>query len=420
MKKTLYLILCVFSLYACEEIVSVPNISEEFVEVLAPVDGSVLTSTEVIFSWSEIDFADQYQVQIAQPSFLGANQVVLDTLVGDSLQPLRSFSKTLTPNDYEWRIRGLNSNFETFYSLLSFRIDTTTINGEFIDVSDQVIELTAPAQGVVISTTSVNLNWETLPDVSEYEIQIALPDFENPEQIVVDTTVSQSSYTAILEDGDYQWRARGLNGMSQTRYSTRDFSVATVSDISTETVVLLAPSDESALNETSVTFSWEPLDEAMAYDFQIAYPNFDSPIAIVVNETFTTAGNQTFMLEDNTSYQWRVKALNESTATSFTTRDFSINVTEELSEQSVDIIAPENMFETQETSINLSWNIIEQATIYRVIVTNQANNSVFIEQTVADPNLTVLFEVGEYVWAVRGENASENTAYTEQMITILE
>lgn len=420
MKKTLYFILCVFSLYACEEIVSVPDISEEFVEVLAPVDGSVLTSTEVIFSWSEIDFADQYQVQIAQPSFLGANQVVLDTLVGDSLQSLRSFSKTLTPNDYEWRIRGLNSNFETFYSLLSFRIDTTTINGEFIDVSDQVIELTAPAQGVVISTTSVNLNWETLPDVSEYEIQIASPDFENPEQIVVDTAVSQSSYTAILEDGDYQWRVRGLNGMSQTGYTTRDFSIATVSDISTETVVLLAPSDGLALNDTSVTFSWEPLDGAMAYDFQIAYPNFDSPIAIVVNETFTTAGNQTFMLEDNTSYQWRVKALNESTATSFTTRDFSINVTEELSEQSVDIIAPENMFETQETSINLSWNIIEQATIYRVIVTNQADNSVFIEQTVADPNLTVLFEIGEYVWAVRGENASENTAYTEQMITILE
>lgn len=323
MKRLLIVVLSLGIVYGCEEIVSVPDISQEVVEVLAPIDGSVLENEEVTFSWNEIEFADQYQIQVAQPTFVEASQVVLDTILGDSLQSFRNFTKTLNPNVYQWRVRGLNSNFSTDYSTQSFEV---------------------------------------------------LVPVDDDEQV----------------------------------------------DLSTESVMLLAPFDNAVLNDTNVTFSWESVTEATSYRFQIAFPNFENPEQLVIDQSFDMAGSQSFDLEDNTSYQWRVKALNEISETAYTTRDVSINITEDLSEQTVIIVAPENAFETQETSVVLSWESLEEAALYRVVITDLSNNTIFLEETTAETNLTVAFEVGEYTWAVRAENDTENTPFTEQTITIVE
>lgn len=322
MKKLLILVLSVAAIYGCEEIVSVPDISEEMIEVLAPLDGTILYSDEVTFSWNQIDFADRYQIQVAEPTFALASQIALDTILGDSLQSIRSFSKSLLPGSYQWRVRGLNSNYSTDYNTQSFIVDT--IGGEDpFDISDEELNLLAPSDGLVI-------------------------------------------------------------------------------------------------NDTNVTFSWESASEATSYSFQIARPDFENPEELVVNTSFDTVGNQSFTLEDNTSYQWRVKAINETSETAYTTRDLSVNVTEDLSEQEVVIVAPEDGFETSDTSIMLSWEPLEQATLYRVIITDVSDNSFFLEQTSTESTLTVAFEVGSYTWAVRGENDAENTPYTEQTITIIE
>jgi hypothetical protein len=323
MKRVLIFALSISILYGCEEIVSVPDISQEVVEVLAPIDGSVLENEEVTFSWNEIEFVDQYQIQVAQPTFLEASQVVLDTTLGDSLQSFRNFIKILNPNVYQWRVRGLNSNFSTDYSTQSFEV-------------------------------------------------------------------------LVPVDGDEQV------------------------DLSMESVMLLAPFNNAVLNDTNVTFSWDSVSEATSYRFQIAFPNFENPEQLVIDQSFDMAGSQSFDLEDNTSYEWRVKALNETSETAYTTRDVSINATEDLSEQTVIIVAPEDAFETSETSVGLSWDSLEQATLYRVLITDLSDNTIFLEQTTTEANLTVTFEVGEYTWAVRAENDTESTPFTEQTITIIE
>ncbi|WP_299213782.1 hypothetical protein [uncultured Dokdonia sp.] len=318
MKKFIILIFAMALIYSCEEIISVPDISEDFIVLIAPADGTVLEDIDVTFSWEEIEFAEEYQIQVAQPNFTNANQVVLDTILGDSVQSFRSFSTTLAPNMYQWRVRGFNDNFQTDYTTQSFKIDTLQTD---VDISDQLVTAIAPVDNAEITAGNINFNWEAVANATMYQLQIAYPNFQSPIQIVRDTLITTPLYTTTLESNDYQWRVKAMNISYETAYTTQSLSVI----------------------------------------------------------------------------------------------DDMVN----LSDQIVEIIAPEDGFETSETMVNLSWQAIEQATLYRIIITDLSDNSIFLEQTVTTTDITIEFVSGMYSWAVRAENDTQNTPYTEQTITIL-
>ncbi|MEM1003019.1 MAG: hypothetical protein AAGH46_10265, partial [Bacteroidota bacterium] len=84
----------------------------------APTDNSVLNITDVQFSWEPIQFSDGYQLQVAEPNFQFATQILEDTLVGST-----SFIKTLSSGPYEWRVRAVNSAYETNYTTQAFSIE---------------------------------------------------------------------------------------------------------------------------------------------------------------------------------------------------------------------------------------------------------------------------------------------------------
>ena len=104
-------------LHSCTEIISEDNITEAPVMLTAPLDGAVLTKSDIVLSWTPVEGADQYHVQIATPSFEAALQMVKDTVVTES-----NFSMLLSANDYEWRVRAINSAYETEFSLRTFSI----------------------------------------------------------------------------------------------------------------------------------------------------------------------------------------------------------------------------------------------------------------------------------------------------------
>lgn len=321
MKRLFFLSICIIACYSCEEIISVPDLTEENIEILAPVDGITLDSNEITFSWNEIAFADQYQIQIATPSFENASAIIVDEILEDTDDNLTRFTTVLDAGMYQWRVRGLNSNFET-----PFSTQNLTIIGE-----DQT---------------------ETV-------------------------------------------------------------------DISTESITQIAPSNDIVLSNTNVTFTWNTITGATNYSLQIAFPDFNNSEQVIIDDVLDDVTSQSYDLEDNTLYEWRIKATNAISETSYSTTAFSINLVEDLSEQTVVIIAPEDNFQTSETTVNLSWEAIEEATQYRVLIINLEDDSIFLEQSTSDITIPITFEVGMYTWAVRAENSSENTPFTTQTITIL-
>ncbi len=117
--KRFPIILFVFCCFlACDDIVEVDDISNKTVEALAPSNNVIVTSTTVNFAWENLEDADNYKIQIAKPSFESAQEIILDSIV-----TINSHSKTLENGDYQWRVKAINTEFETPFTTLSFSVE---------------------------------------------------------------------------------------------------------------------------------------------------------------------------------------------------------------------------------------------------------------------------------------------------------
>jgi len=86
-------------------------------------------------------------------------------------------------------------------------------------------------------------------------------------------------------------------------------------DLTGKKVVLLAPVNNLITSDTLQTFYCEKLDGAGRYQLQVMSPRFDSIVHLIVDTPVT---NNTFILDLNiNTYQWRVKAINNSSSSDF-------------------------------------------------------------------------------------------------------
>jgi hypothetical protein len=107
-----------FSVFSCEEIIEVDDISDETITILAPTNNATLETDTISFSWEPIEYGDSYQLQIALPDFETAQQIIVDTLITTS-----SHIKTLPADEYQWRIKAINSAYETQFTTQNFTVE---------------------------------------------------------------------------------------------------------------------------------------------------------------------------------------------------------------------------------------------------------------------------------------------------------
>lgn len=98
-----------------------------------------------------------------------------------------------------------------------------------------------------------------------------------------------------------------------------------VEDISNNSVVLQAPTNNSQVTSGNITFTWELLDQAEAYQIQIATPNFQNASQIVLDSITDVDANSISTHLDAGTYQWRVKAMNSEYETPYSTVNFTVN-----------------------------------------------------------------------------------------------
>ena len=106
-------------LLACDDIVEVEDISGKSILLVAPANNTVLEQTSLSLFWETLEGAEEYKVQVATPDFQAPLQVVLDsTLTKNSLSVELESGK-----NYQWRVKGINSGYETGYSIGTFSIN---------------------------------------------------------------------------------------------------------------------------------------------------------------------------------------------------------------------------------------------------------------------------------------------------------
>ena len=124
--KLIILFLIGISMSSCEEIIEVADISNQSVEILAPLNNTQIDTFNVKFNWNLVKDADQYRIQIAKPNFIEAEQILVDELINavDSLNTGSSFNyEFINDGVYEWRVKALNASYETPFTSASFMIN---------------------------------------------------------------------------------------------------------------------------------------------------------------------------------------------------------------------------------------------------------------------------------------------------------
>lgn len=106
---------CIFS--QCEAIF-IEDISKETIVLLAPSNNVQIDSIEIQFNWKALQDATTYEIQIATPTFEAATQLVLDSIVSNTV-----ISKSLNLGPYEWRVKGKNTEYSTNFTTNSFTIN---------------------------------------------------------------------------------------------------------------------------------------------------------------------------------------------------------------------------------------------------------------------------------------------------------
>lgn len=84
------------------------------------------------------------------------------------------------------------------------------------NISDKTVEVLAPKNGLTLDSGTITFSWNELKGANEYHIKIAVPNFENAKQILLDTTITKRALTKKLSAGEYEWSIIGKNSEYET------------------------------------------------------------------------------------------------------------------------------------------------------------------------------------------------------------
>ena len=299
-----WLLLAGFAFTACE--IEEEDLENDWVQVIVPRDLLETDMQTVDFVWEALDGADDYQLQIARPSFLDTE---IEALLVDTITTATRFAYTFSPGKYEWRIRARNSSSMTYYRKRLMKIDSAT------SLVNQRIILRSPVDGAYSNEVRPTFKWEELSIAEVHRFQIYEGvDFDgNPYTTELSFNNGETSTELPIDfiEGSYSWGVRGEETFSNTPYSTRVLHI----DLSIPTVPTLSvPLNNAIINGTNaadVEFKWTVTSSGLAPEFDSLEIYKDSLLSgdSLLSKHRSTVKNVVIDTLVPGDYYWRVKRI---------------------------------------------------------------------------------------------------------------
>lgn len=399
-KRIIGLGLIVFLIYSCEEIFFIDDISKATIGLIAPTDNTIFDTQQINLNWTPIEGAEEYQLQIARPSFLNAGQIVIDTILSNT-----TFNVELSPGEYQWRAKGINSAYTTSYSTNSFSIITLNPN--------DVLKLTNPENNLISNDLKQHLSWEAVSYANTYRLQLWKPNTSGEK--VQDVLVKSTDTIISFNEGTYIWQVRAENENYNTNYSSRSVLI----DVTVpNTPQLLTPTNLDKTINRIVQFSWQRENKEGSAELDSLFIYSNEELTQIVHKEKVLGKQLTLELNPN-SYYWVVKSYDVAGNESEKSETFSFTVLEGISQSKVELISPENNLITNVSTQVLTWESLEYADEYRLqIIKDNGTNELVFDVTTAENTKTLAFQDGSYNWQIRAQNSTQLTEYTERSILI--
>ena len=264
-KSILLLLILSAILSSCTDIMD-PDISAKKLILLSPSDSLETTLSTHIFWWEDMEYAEEYVLQIARPDFYTIEQIVLDTIVTDN-----AFTIGLNPSAYEWRVQGVNTRSETDFETRSLFIFHTD------NISNEILQLKNPSEYDTTNLTQIIFKWVNL-----YNADSTLLKLEYDDSSVYSRTTEKDTMIINIDEGDgaYIWKIKAKNTNTETDWFQRSFFLDTDAP---EVPALNEPADNATMNDEQIEFSWtrDQTDDSSIKDSLVIIKN-TTPVEIKV------------------------------------------------------------------------------------------------------------------------------------------
>lgn len=302
-----------------------------------------------------------------------------------------------------------------FYSLLVisfFIISCDDILED--DITGDTIQVIYPQNNQEITSNVVNFQWNALEGADKYRIQV----YHANQSVALDSLVSTSSFTHPLNPGSYQWRVRGENSAYTSSYSfASNFSVIETNDLTSQQIILVNPSNELVTNNPNVVFAWQAINAAESYTFELINVTAGNNIVHQVSGLTTTSFSiNNTIIPDDAVYQWKIKAVNSTSETQFSSRNFSIdrvNPNQPINSSPLDNFTQNSSI----ADIDFSWNIpvdtgvIQSPILYTIEFSNSINFTTILQSSnINQSSFSQSFPTaGVYYWRIIARDGAGNT-----------
>lgn len=204
-----------------------------------------------------------------------------------------------------------------FINILFATVIFVSCTKDFVvkNIEKEKIVINSPADNLNTPSNQITFWWDELDGAEDYKIQIVKPNFNSPQQLIVDTVISDNKFIYTFVPGTYQWRIRANNSGGSTDYFTRTLTVDTTSNLVYLSVGLVNPINKTVLGSNSVIFSWNSISSASYYELKITSLLTNS-VTTFQNIT-TTSYPVIFGVSGNNEerFSWQVRAFNSFSQT---------------------------------------------------------------------------------------------------------
>ncbi len=178
------------------------------VALLSPGPGAVLATGDFTLDWTDGEAGATYQLR-SSPSSSTDGDGALDVSVLTGTASTSEYPLVGVPDaTYFWQVRALDA--------LGNAGPWTDPRAVTVDTTGPAVSLVSPADGAVLTTGDVTLDWSDGESGATYELRSSLdPSVDGDGMLDVDaasaaTTVSELPVTGVLE-GTYHWQARAID-----------------------------------------------------------------------------------------------------------------------------------------------------------------------------------------------------------------
>ncbi|GEM_PF-3037181 len=285
--------------------------------LISPADSAVL-SADPTFVWKEVSGANAHQLVL----YNDQDQLIWSAFFQDISSVSYDGSTLLDPGaTYRWSVREREQNVwkenAPFYSFQK------TQPGTILPAPS----LNLPSNGENIALPEL-FSWIALDSASRYEFSV-YDDSAAVTLLYRTLTEEHSVYvpsglTGMTDLKAYYWQVRGVDAEGYAgEYSETGQFLLTDLVTPPETPVLVFPSSADTVDQSTVTFIWQPSLDAMSYSLEFS---LDSLFTLSSDETWSferiTDSLHTVQLREGSStIYWRVRAFNNAGASSWSAPD---------------------------------------------------------------------------------------------------